>query len=223
MQHLFDLGGHIAAVTGASSGIGGAIAVALAAAGASVVCVARREAALEDTVREIEDAGGTAASAVGDLSDHRRADRVAIAMAEPFGDPDILVNAAGINLRQPADAVTPESWDRTLALNLSTPFFLARALIPAMREKGWGRIINIASLQSERAFPNSMPYGASKGGVAQLTRAMAEAWSPDGITANAIVPGFFATELTAPVFGNTDLSARHAAATASRPRFALGW
>ena len=214
MRHLFDLDGRIAAVTGASSGIGQAIAKALAGAGASVVCVARREAALAETVGEIEGAGGQARAMVGDLSDHRGLDRLAAAMAEPFGDPDILVNAAGINPREPADTVTPESWDRTLSLNLSTPFFLARALVPAMRAKGAGRIINIASLQSERAFPNSMPYGASKGGVAQLTRAMAEAWSGDGITCNAIAPGFFPTALTAAVFDNAEAMERNARQTA---------
>lgn len=214
MRHLFDLDGRIAAVTGASSGIGQAIAKALAGAGASVVCVARREAALAETVREIEEADGKAAALAGDLSDHHRLDRIAAAMAEPFGDPDILVNAAGINPREPAEAVTPESWDRTLSLNLSTPFFLARALVPAMRDKGSGRIINIASLQSERAFPNSAPYGASKGGVAQLTRAMAEAWSAAGITCNAIAPGFFPTELTATVFDDEEAVDRNARQTA---------
>ena len=214
MRHLFDLDGRIAAVTGASSGIGQAIAKALAGAGAAMVCVARREAALAETVREIEGAGGRAAAVTGDLSDHRSLDRVASAMAEPFGDPDILVNAAGINPREPADAVTPDSWDRTLSLNLSVPFFLARALVPAMQAKGSGRIVNIASLQSERAFPNSIPYGASKGGVAQLTRAMAEAWSGDGITCNAIAPGFFPTELTAAVFDNAEIVERNARQTA---------
>ena len=214
MRDLFDLGGRVAAVTGASSGIGRAIARALAAAGASVVCVARREAALKGTVSEIEKAGGRAAAVVGDLSDHHGVGSVATAIAEPFGHPDILVNAAGINPREPADEITPESWDRTLSLNLSVPFFLARTLVPAMRKKGAGRIINIASLQSERAFPNSMPYGASKGGVAQLTRAMAEAWSGDGITCNAIAPGFFPTELTAAVFDDPEIAERNARQTA---------
>lgn len=214
MQGLFDLTGRVAAVTGASSGIGQAIAVALAGAGASVVCVARRAAALAETVRMIEAAGGKAASVVGDLTDHHEAERIAAALAEPFGSPDILVNAAGINLREPPEAVTPESWDRTLALNLSTPYFLARALVEDMRRKGWGRVINIASLQSVRAFPNSMPYGASKGGVAQLTRAMAEAWSKDGVTCNAIAPGFFPTELTAAVFENGAIAERNARQTA---------
>ena len=131
-----------------------------------------------------------------------------------FGSIDILINAAGVNFRQPVEEITPESWDKTLDLNLAVPFFLARELVPAMKEKGWGRVINIASLQSSRAFPNGLAYGASKGGISQLTRAMAEAWSRQGITCNAIAPGFFPTELTAPVYENPDLLDRLAAQTA---------
>ena len=98
--------------------------------------------------------------------------------------------------------ISEGDWDATLKLNLDAPFFLAQKLAPAMIAKGWGRIINIASLQSVRAFGNSGPYGASKGGVMQLTRAQAEAWSRDGVNNNAIAPGFFATPLTAPVAGD---------------------
>jgi gluconate 5-dehydrogenase len=135
------------------------------------------------------------------------------AISAPFGAPDILVHAAGLNTRQAADDVTPEGWDATLAVNLSAPFFLSQALVPSMRAKGWGRIVNFASLQSFRAFPGGIAYGATKGGVAQLTRAMAEAWSREGIMVNAIGPGFFPTELTAAVFGDADRAARNAAQT----------
>ena len=210
----FSLDGRVAAVTGASSGIGRALALALADAGAAVVAVARRREALEDTVAAISERGGRAAACPCDLGDPRKAAAAAEKMAEPLGPPDILVNAAGVNLREPADEVTPESWEQTLAINLSTPFFLAQALVPAMRRKGWGRVINLASLQSARAFPNSIAYGASKGGVAQLTRAMAQAWSAEGITCNAIAPGFFPTELTQAVFQNQETAARNAAQTA---------
>jgi NAD(P)-dependent dehydrogenase (short-subunit alcohol dehydrogenase family) len=116
-----------------------------------------------------------------------------------FGAPDIVVNAAGVNIRRPMLEITEDDWDATMSLNLAAPFFLSQRLAPAMIAKGWGRIIHIASLQSVRAFGNSGPYGASKGGIMQLARAQAEAWSKHGVTANAIAPGFFATPLTAPV------------------------
>jgi NAD(P)-dependent dehydrogenase (short-subunit alcohol dehydrogenase family) len=214
MQALFDLTGRVAAVTGGGSGIGREIALALAGAGASVVVTARRAAKLAEAVAAVQAEGGSAAAVPADLADYRDLAAPATALADPFGAPDILVNAAGVNLRQPAEEITPDDWDLTLAINLATPFFLARALVPAMRDKGWGRVINIASLQSARAFPSGVAYGASKGGVAQLTRAMAEAWSGDGITCNAIAPGYFPTELTAPVFADPEVSARMAAQTA---------
>ena len=210
---LFSLAGRTACVTGASAGIGRAIASALAGAGAIVVGVARREAQLTDWRREAEHGGGRAAVCAADLSDPAAMPEVAERICAPFGAPDILVNAAGVNLREPTDAVSPESWRATIDVNLSVPFFLAQTLVPAMRAKGWGRIINIASLQSARAFPGGIAYGASKGGVAQLTRAMAESWSALGVTCNAIAPGFFPTELTAPVFADAKVAEENAART----------
>lgn len=212
MSHtaLFGLAGRVALVTGASSGLGRAAATFLAKAGAQVVGLARRAESLDQW--RAETVGETAALAADLATGADIADIVAKA-SEPFGAPDILVNAAGLNLRQSADQVTPEGWEQTIALNLTVPFFLAQALVPAMRQKRWGRIINFASLQSRRAFTNGIAYGASKGGVEQMTRAMAEAWSRDGINANALAPGFFHTELTGPVFADPEVSARHAAST----------
>lgn len=207
MSSLFDLRGRIACVTGASSGLGRFAATLLAQSGARVVGVARRADQLAAWQAE---AGGESASVVADLSDRGALSDVAGEVSGIFGAPDILINAAGINTRQHADDVTPEKWDVTQNLNLAAPFFLAQAMVPGMREKGWGRIVNFASLQSRRAFGNGISYGASKGGVEQLTRAMAEAWSRDGITANAVAPGFFRTELTGPVFADAELSKRHA-------------
>jgi len=215
IQQQFDLSGEAALVTGASSGIGRRMAQALARAGADVVLAARRHDALEAAVAEINTAGkGRAAALEADLSDRAGLGSVAERAAAPFGAATVLVNAAGVNLRQPWAEITPESWDMTLNFNLATPFFLARACVPGMIARGHGRIINIASLQTYRAFPDSIPYGASKGGVAQLTRAMAEAWSGDGVTANAIAPGFFATELTAAVFADPERAAHNARQTA---------
>lgn len=210
MSNLFDVSGKVACVTGASSGLGRRAATALARAGASVVGVARRSADLEDWRR---DAGGETAAVTADLSDRKRVASVAADIAGPFGPPQILVHAAGINTREAADDVTPEGWDITLSLNLTVPFFLSKAFVPAMRDKRWGRIVTFASLQTTRAFPGGIAYGASKGGIGQLTRAMAEAWSKDGINANAIGPGFFPTELTAAVFGDEDRAKRNAAQT----------
>jgi len=207
---LFDLSGKVACVTGASSGLGRSAAVALAAAGAQVVGVARRAKALDSLCAEI---GASAASVAADISDRAGFSQVVEDISAPFGAPDIVVHAAGLNTRQAADDVTPEGWDQTLAINLSAPFFLSQALVPAMKQKGWGRIVNFASLQTTRAFPGGIAYGASKAGVGQLTRAMAEAWSKDGITANAIGPGFFPTELTAAVFDDPERAARNAAQT----------
>jgi gluconate 5-dehydrogenase len=196
---LFDLDGRVALVTGANSGIGGEIARALAEAGAAVVLVARRRPELEIAAGRIAADGGKAAIIACDLSDRGAVFDCAARAATFFGAPDIVVNAAGINIRRPMLEITEADWDATMSLNLAAPFFLSQRLAPAMIAKGWGRIINIASLQSVRAFGNSGPYGASKGGIMQLTRAQAEAWSKHGVTANAIAPGFFATPLTAPV------------------------
>ncbi|PKO80211.1 MAG: gluconate 5-dehydrogenase [Betaproteobacteria bacterium HGW-Betaproteobacteria-13] len=202
MSARFDLSGRVAAVTGGSSGLGRAMARALAGAGADLVLIARRRDELEQAVGEIRSAGGRAAFVVADLADPAALGSIAAQAAEAFGAPDILINAAGVNLRQPIEDVGPEAWNLHLTLHLTAPFFLAKAMAPAMIAKGRGRIINLASLQSQRAFPNSAPYGAGKGGIVQLTRAMAEAWSRHGITVNAIAPGFFPTELTAAVFND---------------------
>ncbi|GAA6207086.1 SDR family oxidoreductase [Cognatishimia sp. WU-CL00825] len=207
---LFSLEGRVACVTGASSGLGQQAAIALAHAGAKVICVARRAEALESLAQQI---GAQATSVAADLSQRAQIRDIAAQISKPFGPPDILVHAAGINTRQTADDVTDAAWDITMNLNLAAPFFLSQALVPPMKSKGWGRIVNFASLQTTRAFPAGLSYGTSKAGVAQLTRAMAEAWSPSGITANAIGPGFFPTELTGPVFADPERAARNAAQT----------
>lgn len=210
VSKLFDLTGKVACVTGASAGLGLRSAQVLAAAGARVVCVARRLDVLRDIQTTMPEKSAIIAH---DLADKSGLKSLSRKVAEPFGDPDILIHAAGINTREPADEITPEGWDITLDLNLRAPFFLSQYLVPAMQSKGWGRIINFASLQSYRAFTGGLSYGASKGGVAQMTRAMAQSWSGQGINANAIGPGFFRTELTAPVFADPERAAQNAKQT----------
>ena len=210
----FALHGKRAMVTGGNAGIGEAIALALARAGARVLLVARRADTLEAAAQGLRAQGLRAATLAADLAALPALAAVAAqAEAALDGGVDILVNAAGINLRQPFEAVTPEAWQAQLALHLGAPFFLTQALAPGMKQRGWGRILNIASLQSFRAFADSAPYGAGKGGIVQLTRAIAQAWSRHGITCNAIGPGFFPTALTAPVFTDAGLAQRHADAT----------
>jgi len=214
LQSLFDLSGRTALVTGGSSGVGEAMARALGLAGAKVCLVARREQELQRAAAGLAGDGIVASYVPCDLADPQAIVRCVGLVGSLAGHVDILVNAAGINLREPFMQVTPETWNRQIAILLSAPFFLVQELAPRMRERGWGRIINIASLQSQRAFPNSAPYGAAKGGIVQLTRAFAEEWSRHGITANAIGPGFFPTALTAPVFADPAKAAANAAHTA---------
>ena len=214
LTQQFSLRGRHAVVTGGNAGLGEALATALGLAGAGVLLVARREAELQAAAQRLQALGISATTLALDLGDTSTLPACGQRIVQAGPQLDILVNAAGVNLRQPFGEVTPEAWNLHLALHLGAPFFLTQALAPAMARRGWGRIINIASLQSSRAFANGAPYGAGKGGVLQLTRAIAQAWSNQGVTCNAIGPGFFPTELTAPVFANPELSALHAGRTA---------
>jgi NAD(P)-dependent dehydrogenase (short-subunit alcohol dehydrogenase family) len=209
ISSLFTLTGKTALVTGGNSGIGHAMASALAQAGANIILMARRVNALESAAQALRQHGVQVHTLACDLSD-TVATSAGAQSAISLAPVDILVNAAGVNLRQTFNDVTPESWQTQLNLHLAAPFFLTQALAPKMAERGWGRIINIASLQSYRAFGNSAPYGAGKGGVVQLTRAIAQAWGEKGITCNAVGPGFFPTALTAPVFANPEAAKKNA-------------
>jgi len=213
LSHLFDLTGRVAVVTGGNSGIGEAIARALGLQGAKLVLMARRRTELDSACDRLSREGITATGIAVDLADRAALATAGADAARPFGEPAILVNCSGINIRKPFPELSDDDWDATLAINLTAPFLLTRALAPAMKANGWGRIINIASLQSVRAFNNSGPYGASKGGVMQLTRATAEYWSQFGVTCNAIAPGFFRTPLTAPVFDEPAKAKKNAEAT----------
>jgi gluconate 5-dehydrogenase len=213
VEALFSLRGRVAVVTGGHSGIGRAIAEALAEAGAAVVLVARTRDALDAAARDIVAAGGRAAWHAADLGDRAAVEACATAVAAPFGDPDILVNAAAVNVRPPLDELTAAAWDLTMRVNLDAPFLLAQRLAPAMIRRGWGRIINLSSQQAHRAYGNSGAYGVTKAGITQLTRAQAEAWSRHGVCCNAIAPGVVQTPITAPLFADPARAAVMAART----------
>ena len=210
LKDLFDVSGKKIFVTGASSGIGRSAATCLAESGAKVVGIARRADRLQEWSDETN---GETSYFQADVSNKNQTKDIVEKIIKAEGSPDILINAAGLNTREHADDVTLDGWDKTLDLNLSTPFFIAQAVVKEMKKRKWGRIINYASLASRRALPSSIAYGASKGGIEQLTRAMAEAWSPFGINVNAIAPGFFPTELTVPVFNDKERSIRNAKQT----------
>ena len=195
LSELFSLEGRVAVVTGGSSGIGKAIAGALAHAGARVVIVARGEQALSATVEELAGQGRETAWVSADLTTREHVRAAAEQAVRIFGEPDILVNSAGINLRPPMGDIDEAVWDRTMAVNLEAPFLLGQRFGPGMAERGFGRIIHVTSQQAHRAFVQSGAYGVSKGALESLARSQAEAWSPHGVTANTLVPGFVMTPL----------------------------
>jgi NAD(P)-dependent dehydrogenase (short-subunit alcohol dehydrogenase family) len=213
LTELFSLDGRVAVVTGGSSGIGAEMARALARAGARVVLVARDAARLGEAAEGLRTAGGQAAWVSADLAVRSEVERAAGQAAAAFGPPDILINCAGINLRPPLTELSTEDWDVTMAVNLTAPFLLGQRFGPQMAARGWGRIINVTSQQAQRAFGNSGGYGASKGGLAALTRSQSEAWARCGVCCNSVCPGFVATRLNAHVARDPERMAAMAART----------
>ena len=213
LSGLFSLTGRVAVVTGGSSGIGQGMATALARAGARVVLVARDARRLEEAAAALAADGGKTAWVSADLADRDQAGQAAERAAAAFGEPDILVNCAGINLRPPLPELTTAEWDLTMAVNLTAPFLLGQRFGPPMAERGWGRIVNVTSQQAGRAFANSGGYGASKGGLAALTRSQSEAWARSGVCCNSVCPGFVPTRLNAAVAHDPVRSAAMAART----------
>lgn len=191
LQRLFGLDGRVALVTGGSSGIGRAIATALAGAGAHVLVAARTSSAIDEAVAAIRADGGAAEGIRADLSTRAGAHT----LADAAGEVDVLVNSAGINLRPPMAELDETVWDATMAVNLEAPFLLGQRLAPGMAARGYGRLIHISSQQAHRPFAASGAYGVSKAALEGLARSQAEAWSAHGVTANVLIPGFVQTPL----------------------------
>ena len=199
----FSLENKVALITGGTSGLGKMMALALAKAGAFVWIASSRDNA-DETLQEIKQQGSNGSFVQVNVTSSDALEKTVSHILEQSSRIDILINAAGINPRTSAEELTLNDWQKTIDINLTAPFYLSQLVADTMIENNWGRIINIASLQSLRAFDNSIPYGASKGGVMQLTRALAQAYSKDGILVNAIAPGFFRTNLTESLFQNPD-------------------
>lgn len=198
-----DLTSRVALVTGGGTGLGRGAAEALRAAGAEVAILGRRADVL---ARAAEEIGATAVA--GDVADQASIEAAVAEVHARFGRLDILVNAAGLNLRGDSFEYSAEEWDRVHAVNTRGTFLCCQAAGRLMRQAGYGKIVNIASLASEIGFPRIVAYASSKGGVRQLTKALAVEWAPHGIRVNGIAPGWFRTELTEAMFNDPAWVAR---------------
>ena len=197
MHDLFDLRGRVAIVTGGNGGIGLGMARGLAAAGARVVVAARNQDKSRAAVAELEKLGGAGALALAvDVADEASVAALVRGTVERCGRLDILVNNAGINIRKPAHELSLAEWHQVLETNLTSAFLCSRAAYAPMKAQGGGKIVNIGSMLSIFGAGFAPAYGASKGGIVQLTRSLASAWARDNIQVNAVLPGWIDTELT---------------------------
>jgi gluconate 5-dehydrogenase len=201
-ENLFDLSGQVALVTGTSRGLGQYFARALARSGADIAMTSRDSATLADFAREIEALGRKTFSTELDVRDHASIQRAIATIEGHFGKIDILVNNAGCNIRKPALDVSWDDWNTILDTNLRGAFFVAQAAARGMIQRGNGRIINIGSVTSVAGFAGLAPYGASRGGIKQLTMSLADDWGRHGVTVNCLAPGWFKTRQNQVLYEN---------------------
>lgn len=195
MSHnFFDLTGQVAVVTGASRGLGRYFSRALGRAGARLVITSRKAGDCDSFIKELAGLGVEAKALTLDVRDRDSIAAFAPAAEAAFGKVDILVNNAGCNIRKPAFEVTWEDWNTILETNLRGPFFVAQGIAKGMAQRGYGRIINVGSVTSVFGYRGLAPYGASRGGIRQLTMSLADDWGKFGVTVNVLAPGWFKTE-----------------------------
>lgn len=205
------LEGKVAVITGASRGLGKAMALSLAGAGAKLALVARDAAKLEETAAAARALNAEAAVFVGDVTSEAQVREVEKQVIARFGECNILINNAGINIRKKITDFTLEEWSRVMDSNLTSVFLMCRSFVPHMRGKGYGRIINMTSIMSHVSLPERTAYSASKTALLGVTRALALELAPDAITVNGISPGPFGTEMNTPLMQNPELNAQFVA------------
>lgn len=195
-MNLFDLRGKVAVITGGNGGIGLGMARGIASLGATIVIAGRNEAKAADALASLRGLGAEASFLAGDVTHKKTAEALIAGAVERHGRVDILVNNAGTSIRKQPQDLTEQEWHHVLDTNLTSAFLCSQAAYPAMKNQGGGKMINIGSMMSLFGAPYAAPYAASKGGIVQMTRAMATAWAKDNIQVNAVLPGWIDTDLT---------------------------
>lgn len=208
MKDLFDIRDRLALVTGSTRGLGNALARGLAEQGAHVIVHGRRQDAADEAARKLAAETGAKVDAVAfDVTDAEAVKAAIDPLIERLGVPNILVNNAGLQKRAPFNDFDPADWDAVIATNLSSAFYVSKAVSPAMSERGSGKIVNIGSVQSKLARETIVPYAASKGGVALLTQSMAADLARYGIQVNCLSPGYFQTDMNQALWQDADFNA----------------
>jgi NAD(P)-dependent dehydrogenase (short-subunit alcohol dehydrogenase family) len=205
------LTGRIAVITGASKGLGKAMALALAAEGAAVALVSRDLTQLETVAAEIAAAGGDAASFAADVTSEEQVRALERAVLTRYGRVNILINNAGINVRKPVEDFTMEEWRSVMDTNVTAAFLMCRSFVPAMKGRGYGRIINMTSIMSHVSLPHRIAYSTSKTALLGMTRTLALELAGDAITVNGISPGPFGTEMNRALMENPEVNAQFVA------------